>query len=96
MKKQLVLVEAVSMFRMRYVIEVPEGEEKVAWALDTVTLNEATEFSQLHLGETITSHRVISKEEMIEIFDTDNDYLKDWSEQRKEQFITPWREDESV
>ena len=82
-----VLVDAVSMFRIRYMVEVPVG--KAEWALDTVTMNEAKEFSQEHLGETIVSHRVVSKEEALVQFDTDNDYLKSWTSEHKIQtFLT--------
>ena len=40
---QLVLVECVSMFRMRYLVEVPVGidsygNDKKDWALDTVSM----------------------------------------------------------
>ena len=80
---QWVLVETVSMFRERYMVEVPVGKDKVDWALDTVTMSEAKEFSQEHLGETITSHRVITKEEAMALCDKDNAYCKAWSEEMK-------------
>lgn len=76
-----VLVETVSTFRMRYMVEVPKG--KAEYALDTVTMEEAKDFSQEHLGEQICSHRVVTKEEAIELCDHDNDYTKDWSEDNK-------------
>ena len=97
-KTQLVLVETVSMFRMRYVVEVPVGtddynNDKSLWALDTVTMNEAQEFSQEHLDETIVSHRVVSKKEALALCDIDNDYTKSWSKDKKiETFFTPWKE----
>ena len=37
-----VMVETVSQFRMRYMVQVPKG--KAEWALDTVTMQEAKEF----------------------------------------------------
>jgi hypothetical protein len=85
---QWVLVEAISMFRERYMVEVPVGvdrygKDKADWALDTVTLSEAKEFSQEHLGETIVSHRVVTKEEALALCDKDNDYCKSWDEQQK-------------
>ena len=51
---QLVLVECVSTFRQRYMVEVPVGtddygNDKTLWALDTVTMQEAKEFSQEYL-----------------------------------------------
>jgi bifunctional DNA-binding transcriptional regulator/antitoxin component of YhaV-PrlF toxin-antitoxin module len=96
---QFVLVETVSMFRERYVVEVPKGvddfgNDKALWALDTVTMEEAEEFSQKHLGETITSHRVLTYDEVLKLCDEDNDYCKDWSDDKKiEVFVTEWKED---
>jgi len=81
-KKEWVLVETVSQFRMRYMIEVPK--DKKEWALDTVVMNEAKEFSQVHLGETIVSHRVVSKKEALAICDEDNNYCKSWTKDKKE------------
>lgn len=81
MKKELVLVECISQFRMRYVVEVPEGKKD--FALDTIALNEGKEMSQLYIGEQIFSHRVISEEEYLKIFDEDNDYLKSWDVEQK-------------
>lgn len=72
-----VLVDTISQYRMRYMVEVPDSS-KVEWALDTVTCNEAKEFSQHWLGETIFSHSEIKEEDAIALFRTDNDYLKDW------------------
>lgn len=85
---QWVLVETVSMFRHRYVIEVPAGtddygRDKKDWALDTVTMNEAKEFSQLHLDETIVSNRVVTKKEALALCDVDNNYTKSWSKEQK-------------
>lgn len=76
-----VLVEAVSMFRMRYMVEAPDDHPE--YAMDTVTMNEAKEFSQEHLDEIITSHRVVTLDEAIKICDEDNDYLKSWTKEQK-------------
>ena len=76
-----VLVEAVSMFRMRYMVEAPDDHPE--YALDTVTMNEAKEFSQEHLDEVITSHRVVTLEEALKICDEDNSYLKTWTDKQK-------------
>lgn len=83
----LILVETVSMFRMRYVIEVPRG--KSDYALDTVTMQEATEFSQKHLDETIVSHRPINLNEALMLCNDDNDYAVNWTDTKKiETFFT--------
>jgi hypothetical protein len=76
-----VLVETISQFRERYMVEVPKGKE--LWALDTVTLNQAQEFSQEHLGEVIVSHRVVSFDEALELCDKDNHYCSEWSDDKK-------------
>ena len=80
-EKEWVLVECISTFRERYMVEVPKGEE--LWALDTVVMNEAKEFSQKHLGETIVSHRVISEEDALTLCDNENDYAKPWDNEHK-------------
>jgi len=95
---QWVLVETVSMFRERYMVEVPVGvdrygKDKADWALDTVTLEEAKEFSQEHLGETIVSHRVVTKEEALALCDKDNDYARVWNDELKvKTFFTTMEE----
>lgn len=92
---QLVLVECVSQFRQRYVVEVPTG--KAEWALDTVVMNEAEEFSQEHLGETIVSHRVITRDEVLSLCNKDNAYCSSWTDEKKfETFVTEWKEDDAT
>ena len=91
-----VLVEAVSMFRMRYMVEAPADHPE--YALDTVTCEEAKEFSQQYIGEQIMSHRVLTQEEAIALCDVDNDYVngkygKPWStEQKIKTFFTTMEE----
>lgn len=76
-----VMVEAVQQFRMRYLVQVPSSNPE--WAMDTVVMKEAKEFSQQDMGETIVSHRVVSEEEAFEICDKDNDYTKSWNKEQK-------------
>jgi hypothetical protein len=91
-----VLVETLSQFRQRYVIEVPDDHNDkefpctaVQWAEDTVTLEEMKEFSQKWLGETIIGSREITRDEIIKFCDEDNDYLKSWTEEHKMTLVTP-------
>jgi hypothetical protein len=99
-KTQWVLVEAVSTFRTRYMVEVPVGtdnygKDKVEWALDTVTMEEAKEFSQEHIGEQIISHRVVSKKEALALCDQDNNYCISWEDELKmNNFFTTWKEND--
>lgn len=96
---KLVLVETISQYRMRYVIEVPDNHADVTaesfgctakqWAEDTVTMEEMKEFSQQWLGEVITSTREVSREEVLSLCDEDNAYCSSWSDDRKmEVFVT--------
>lgn len=93
---KFVLVDTISQYRMRYIIEVPDDHNEreypcsaETWAADTVTAEEAKEFSQLWLGETIVSTREITKEEIIPLCDIDNEYCKSWDDDKKvEVFVT--------
>lgn len=77
-----VIVDAISQFRMRYVVEVPDDAacSAVEYAEDTVTCEDAKEFSQLHLGETIVSSREITLEEAIKQFKTDEPIFSEWED----------------
>lgn len=84
---EFVVVDTVSMFRMRYIIEVPK--DKPEYALDTVVCEEAVEFSQEHVGENIVSYRTIEKDKIIELCDKDNHYCVDWTDEQKfKTFVT--------
>ena len=77
------MVDVMSTFRMRYVVEAEEESH----ALDEVVCRETEpdfkEFSQEHIGTHIFSSREISKDEYLEMFDKDNDYLRNWSNKQK-------------
>lgn len=80
------LVETVSLFRMRYVVEANNASD----AKNEVTISmgdDFKEFSQLHVDEMITSTREIKKREYLRLFDEDNVYLKDWDEEQKLDFV---------
>ena len=79
--KVWVLVECIQQYRMRYMVEAPKDHPE--YALDDVTMQGVAEFSQLDIGETIVSHRVVSTEEALQLCDVDNDYCKGWSTEQK-------------
>jgi hypothetical protein len=85
--KKLYVVDVVSTFRMRYVVEAKEESH----ALDEVVMNEHDtnfkEFSQEHIGTHIFSSREIDEVEFLKMFDKDNDYLASWPEVKKKEFI---------
>lgn len=76
-----VMVETVSMFRQRYVVQAPADHPE--YALDDVTMETAKEFSQEWIGEQIISHRVVSQEEALAQCDKDNNYASSWSDEHK-------------
>ena len=87
--KKLVLVDSLVQYRMRHVIEV---EDVIEHALDEFVMMESDvdfiEFSQKNLlPSVIISHREITQEEYLKLFDEDNDYLKGWSEEHKLNWI---------
>src|SRR5210317_359322 len=87
-----VMVDTISQFRMRYVVEVPDDVENPSegkypctpeqYASDSVTCEDVREFSQEHLGETIVSTREVSLEEAIAQWRKDNGGAFDsWSDE---------------
>lgn len=87
MEKKLYLVETVSMFRMRYVIEAREASHAEDEFVMEVNKDTFKEFSQHHLDEVIVSTRELSAEDFLKLFDSDNDYLKNWSIAQKMDVI---------
>jgi len=86
-KTEWVMVETISTFRLRYMVEVPEGKSDKA--IQKVERGEAKEFSQQHIGENTTSAWIFNKEQALEMCDTDNDYCSGWTEDKKiESFFT--------
>jgi hypothetical protein len=80
---KIFIVEAISMFRMRYAVRCKNAEH----AADTVVMNEANELSQQHLDEVISSTRQVTEAEYLQIFDADNDYLSTWNRDQKMNMI---------
>ena len=101
MRNEYVVVTCISSHRMRYVVPMDElqklNEDYIVdpkWALDLVTCEEVYEFSQQHIGEQIIDSVVMNEEEILDLFDKDNDYLKDWSREQKLHHIRQWKENE--
>jgi hypothetical protein len=79
------LVECIATYRMRYVVKARCAEH----AEDTVVCEDAKEFSQKWMGESILSSREISEDDIIKLCNKDNDYVKTWSDEKKfEAFVT--------
>lgn len=93
-KKVWVMVDTISTHRMRYVVEAPADHPE--YALDTVTAEQANEFSQDYLGETIVSHRIVSEKEALKVCDQDNEYLTTWTKDMKKEKLFTRVEDGKV
>jgi hypothetical protein len=78
---EFVLVECIQQQLVKYVVEVPKGNH--AMALDVVVYGEASEFSQVDIGESIISHRSLSVAEIIDLCDNDNEELQTLSVEQK-------------
>jgi len=76
-----VMVDAISQFRMRYVVEVPDDAEcdPIEYAEDSVVCEDVKEFTQKHLGETIVSSREVTLEEAIKQFREDEPVNVGWT-----------------
>jgi hypothetical protein len=77
------LVETISYFRHRYVIECDSPD----YAKDEVTMNKVEEISQTHIDESITDCREIDDTEFLRIFNEDNEYLRSWTDEQKFRLI---------
>lgn len=82
-----VLVECISQYVTKYVVECPADFPE--YALDTVTNQEAKEFSQHYVGESILSYQVVDQEDALAQCDVDNEYYsKNSTESKISAFFT--------
>lgn len=89
--KVWVMVDTISVHRMRYVVQAPADHPE--YALDTVTMDQAREFSQEYLGETIVSHRVVTEKEALDQVTIDQPYLTTWDDDTKREQLFTYVED---
>ena len=83
------VVETVSVFRMRYVVDTATPEMAQMFIEDGLdsTDNAPTEFSQKFVDEVITDVRPITNEEYLNMCAKDNDFLHDWTDEEKMRFV---------
>jgi hypothetical protein len=107
MKKELegkyAVVTVVSSFRQRYIVPTEELQalntdveldetKAIEWVEDSVTTESVKEFSQHWLGENIIDTVLVDEAQVLEIFNKDNKYLNDWTDEKKLNFIRDWKE----
>jgi hypothetical protein len=95
------MVDALSQFRMRYVVEVPDDCENPTeeglypctpeeYAMDTVTCEDAKEFTQEHMGEMIIDAREVTLEQAIAQFRKEQPMFDSWPDETViKNHITP-------
>jgi hypothetical protein len=90
-----VVCTAVQTYRTRYVIPVSEcGDcDPKTFINDSVTCREVEEFSQLDTGEYIIDTQMMNEEQVLALFDSDNDYLSEWPVEQKLKRINNWEFD---
>ena len=93
--KDYVVVTAISSFRVRYVMHRDDLQklnpdlpvDSVEWANDTVSADECEEFSQEHMGEYIVDTVEMNEDDMLDLFDKDNEYLSTWTKEQKIELV---------
>ena len=101
--KDYVVVTAISSYRMRYVMHRDDLQklnpdlpvDSVEWANDTVSSEECEEFSQEHMGEYIVDTVEMNEDDMLDLFDKDNDYLSKWTKDQKLELVRKCMEKKS-
>ena len=89
--KDYVVVTAITSYRMRYVMHRDDLQALalngpvsiIDRANDAVTMEDCEEFSQAHMGEYIVDTVEMDEADMLALFDKDNDYLREWSNDQK-------------
>lgn len=77
------LVETISVFRIRYVIDCDSLEH----AEDEVTMGVEKEFGQRHTTESIISSREVTDEEIPVLFFEDAPYLEQWGPEKAFEYV---------
>tara|TARA_E500000318_G_scaffold46730_1_gene44080 strand:- start:338 stop:640 length:303 start_codon:yes stop_codon:yes gene_type:complete len=92
MANRYVILTAISTHKVRYaipeeVLSADTDQLLIDKATDAVTAEKVEEFSQEWLGETVIDERICTEEEMLEIFDRENDYLRGWTREEKIEYV---------
>jgi len=91
---EYVVLTAIQQFRTRYVVPVEEIKDcdPETFIKDSVTFGEVKEFSQLDLKENIIDVQIYDENNLLDLFDKDNDYLSGWTKEQKIKWIRNWEE----
>ena len=81
------LIETVSVFRHRYVIETDTQEKAEDAVINHIEIGDLREFSQKHITESIPECKEISDSDYLKMFDQENDFITDWPVSQKLSWI---------
>jgi len=94
LSKKYAVVTTVSSFYQYYVVpldllqelntETPVDKQ---WLEDMVVCEEVEAFSQKHIGEQILESSIVDEENILKIFDIQNQYLSGWTKEKKIDYI---------
>ena len=87
-----VMVNAISMFNMKYCIEVPdevEDKDLLDHVEKQVSAENTKEFTQRHMGETVSNYSIVTQDEILEEFRSEEPYFAEWPDERIMQMVTP-------
>ena len=91
---EYVVLTAIQQFRTRYVVPVEDTKDcdPETFIKDSVTFQEVKEFSQLDLKENTIDIQLYDEDNLLKLFDKDNDYLSGWDKEYKIKWIKDWKE----
>lgn len=92
MTKKYAVIHTISHFRHIYAIPMEDTDELIHMK-DLVTCEEVKEFSQEHISEDIYYATEMTENEVLKLFDEQNDYLSGWSTEKKLEWINNWKEE---
>ena len=87
-----VMVNAVSMFNMKYCIEVPdevEDKDLLDYVEKQVSAGDTLEFTQRHMGETVANYSIVTKDVILEQFRSEEPYFASWGDDMIMRQVTP-------
>jgi hypothetical protein len=94
LSKKYAVVTTVSSFYHYYVVPLDLLQElntevsvEKNWLEDLVVCNEVEELSQKFIGEQILESSIVSEEDILKVFDTQNHYLSKWNKEQKIEYI---------
>jgi hypothetical protein len=92
MMSKYVMVNAISMFSMKYCVEVPdemENKDLLDHVEKQVSAGDTLEFTQRHMGEKVSDYRVVTKDEILEEFRSEEPYFASWDDDMIMRQVTP-------